>query len=596
NIRIENKELEFIINNQYNKKLIQYINKDFEIENPKKIDEILKGIYRNREISTRQFQYISFANGIYHMGTGKDLLLYENKKLIEKNDKVESIGIFASLGFIDFYNPDKLCDALSEFIFAENNYRKSGSLLALAIAGCRTVDTNHTLLALISDSFMDDTYQKISAMLAINLTYSTSLYYSVDKSFPTKLNCNAKLGNQNKNENNFKGDNEEIKNKRKACDYDKIEEIKKLLSFTEKNLEEISMTLLTLSSIYAGTGDISISSRIVSKLLEYSDESDNIFYKIMILSLGLLYINTKGEFKQDQSFSILDFLENDAFDDYISNYIYVVIMGYSYAATSNTYIIEEILSIITSITTLRDVGYLMVALISIGDNTSSRMCMRLLGSDSENGRIAAIGLLYASNPLPEIIEFLSKKINTNTLPTIFTLGIIGCGTNNKNIIKLLEDNYSFYQKNTKVFSMMRMAKGLINAGRGIYGINIFPYNNIDIKTLVHLSTALFLILDGDNSINFQKYYFMNYLLAGTLTNKSITTIKINEDIENIEYTNTVISVGNPIDIVGMAGNPKKLSSIQSNASPVVLQVGENGELNDKDKTYTNVIEGVVIMK
>lgn len=59
----------------------------------------------------------------------------------------------------------------------------------------------------------------------------------------------------------------------------------------------------------------------------------------------------------------------------------------------------------------------------------------------------------------------------------------------------------------------------------------------------------------------------------------------------------LVRVGQAIDVVGKAGNPKNITGFQTHTTPVLLGVGDRAELaTDEYTAVSPILEGCVILK
>jgi 26S proteasome regulatory subunit N1 len=74
----------------------------------------------------------------------------------------------------------------------------------------------------------------------------------------------------------------------------------------------------------------------------------------------------------------------------------------------------------------------------------------------------ALGLLCASNPLPKVLDTLSKYSHDNDAEVatnaIFAMGVVGAGTNNARLAQLLRQLASYYHKDSDLLFMVRIAQ------------------------------------------------------------------------------------------------------------------------------------------
>merc|ERR1719150_793523 len=89
----------------------------------------------------------------------------------------------------------------------------------------------------------------------------------------------------------------------------------------------------------------------------------------------------------------------------------------------------------------------------------------------------ALAMMSVSNPLLEISDVLSKLSHDHdeyvSKNAIFALGIIGAGTNNARIARMLRQLTQYYQKEANHLYIIRIAQGLIHLGKGLLTIKCF---------------------------------------------------------------------------------------------------------------------------
>lgn len=101
-----------------------------------------------------------------------------------------------------------------------------------------------------------------------------------------------------------------------------------------------------------------------------------------------------------------------------------------------------------------------VSLISFGEETGTEMCMRMMNHLYHYGDHVvkktvplAIGLLRVSNPEVTSMDWLSKLAYESdpeiAMSAIFSLGLIGAGTNNSKIAQNLRQLASHYSNKTE---------------------------------------------------------------------------------------------------------------------------------------------------
>jgi 26S proteasome regulatory subunit N1 len=89
----------------------------------------------------------------------------------------------------------------------------------------------------------------------------------------------------------------------------------------------------------------------------------------------------------------------------------------------------------------------------------------------------ALGLISASDPKMGVVDTLSKYSHDSDLDVaanaIFSMGLVGAGTNNARLAQMLRQLAVFYAKEPDCTFAVRIAQGLVHMGKGTIGIN--PY-------------------------------------------------------------------------------------------------------------------------
>lgn len=67
--------------------------------------------------------------------------------------------------------------------------------------------------------------------------------------------------------------------------------------------------------------------------------------------------------------------------------------------------------------------------------------------------------------------------------------------------------------------------------------------------------------------------------------------------ERLTMTSTVVRVGQAVDVVGKAGQPKTIAGIRTHTTPVLLADGERAELaNDDYELMAPTLDGICVLK
>lgn len=90
----------------------------------------------------------------------------------------------------------------------------------------------------------------------------------------------------------------------------------------------------------------------------------------------------------------------------------------------------------------------------------------------------AIGLLSVSNPQLVLVDTLSRHSHDHdldvALSAIFSMGLVGAGTNNAKLAQLLRQLANYYSKEPDCLFAVRVAQGLVHMGKAMVGLS--PFN------------------------------------------------------------------------------------------------------------------------
>lgn len=210
----------------------------------------------------------------------------------------------------------------------------------------------------------------------------------------------------------------------------------------------------------------------------------------------------------------------------------------------------------------------------------------------------AIGLLYASDPEFSIIEMVSRLTHDSDdeicYNSILSLGLIGLGTNNSKIAGLLRQLNVYYAKDEKKLFLVRISQGLLHMGKGLVTINplhsdFFLYNPVSISSLL---AVIYGCLCSGSTIFMDLPHILFFIAPGVMPRMLMFLD------ENLENKGINIRVGQAVEIVGQAGDPRPISGFQTHVSPVLLNSNERGEIVESEiyQPYSEVLEDCVILR
>ena len=134
----------------------------------------------------------------------------------------------------------------------------------------------------------------------------------------------------------------------------------------------------------------------------------------------------------------------------------------------------------------QSIATLGISIIALGEDLGTTMTLRMFNHLIQYGNIRvkravplALAMISVSNPLLEISDTLSKLSHDSddivAQNAIFALGIIGAGTNNARIARMLRALTQYYQKDADHLYIIRIAQGLIHLGKGLLTIKCLSF-------------------------------------------------------------------------------------------------------------------------
>merc|ERR1712087_1076197 len=202
-----------------------------------------------------------------------------------------------------------------------------------------------------------------------------------------------------------------------------------------------------------------------------------------------------------------------------------------------------------------------------------------------------MGLLFVSNPMrTNILDNISKMTHDQDQDTatsaIIAMGLVAGGTNNSKVSSSLRSLATYYSKEPGLLFAVRLAQGLVHAGKGLVTLSPYHPDRTAMHTLSFsaLTAVLHIMLDF-KGIVLGKFHFLLYLLVAAMRPRMLVTL--DEDLKPLPVTVRV----------GQAGRPKTITGFQTHTTPLLLAMGERAELaTDEYIPLTSFIEGVVVLK
>lgn len=586
---------------------------DLQILKPKNVPDFLRGstfLRHDKEISVKCLAPICIANGLVHLGFERDTVFSPRPEdprieidfdVLGKAAKSEIISVFSSIGAIYLYSQQQAFEVLNEYLFSENPFKKTSALLGLAISNVKVFDENYTAMALLLENLkVNCSYQRIATIFSLQLIYSGT------------------------------------------CNY-KLKDVLKELVYSE-NVETSCFASFTLGSIFFGSADAEIASMLIQNLVDKSTtDSENGFFGLLILGFALLFykngdyqdaLNTLKEVNTPYYIHVSTLTKCLAHFGSGDVELMNEILGEAFEGDEGIQIEKGDLNFENpqevkderveqedvssrkgkakisrsegSRNLLKSVSLLGVALLSMGDELFSKMALRVISSSSllDNSHLKStislcFALLSPSSPSVELVDTLSKFCNSSEtktiLSSIISLGIVGAGTNNTRVSDVLEQQYAYNTKCLKAAPASKISQGLLHMGKGTMTLSPFAFNKKKLleKNFVGLLASVFMLMDPESSPMLSKYMYLNYFFIQASSLKQVVTLD-----EEMNYTKTQLRIGEPVNNVGVVGRPRKISSVQTHNSPIILQENEMAEICEDDDVYalTSYIEDVVIVR
>ncbi|XP_076221243.1 26S proteasome non-ATPase regulatory subunit 2 [Nomia melanderi] len=600
------KDIEQILSNSHINGHFHSLASELDICEPKHPEDIYKS-YEGKKLgkfepdSARANLTASFVSGFVHAGFGQDKLLTNAEDCwVYKNKDHGMLSATAALGLIHMWDVDGGLVPIDKYLYTNEDYIKSGALLAIGLVNCGVRNECDPALALLSDYLSSKSGTlKIGAVLGLGLAYAGSRRSDV-----TEL-------------------------------------LTGVLADKESTMEIVGLTAIAIGLINVGSTDPDVSSTLLQKLLETSHQDlSNTYSRFLPLSLGLIYMGRRDMI--EASSAALEVLP-----DPYKLASQTMLQVCAYTGTGDVLIVQELLRIcsepvdsesapITPVSSTatnccgqklstsessdktkekseakreesKDIGLtqaiavLGVAMVGLGEGKENS---RIFGQIGRYGSIPtrramplALGLSSLSDPDYSTMSVLYKYSHDNdpdvASNAIFALGLVGAGTNHAHAANLLRQLICYHTKNPTHLFLARMSLGLVHLGKGTLSISPLHYASkvLDHTALAGLLVVLVSFLDCRNLIMAKSHYLI-YCLAVAMEPRWLITLD-----ENLQVLPVLVRVGKAVDIVGKTGNPKSIAGGYTHTTPALLFPNERAELaSDEYEAVTSVLEGFVILR
>ncbi|KAK3202638.1 hypothetical protein GRF29_154g204339 [Pseudopithomyces chartarum] len=577
----EDTELQECLSNTRLSDHFKQLGKELNILDPKTPDDIYKTHLESSRTagltntdSARHNLASAFVNAFVNAGYGNDKLMLNNDRQNSWVWKTKDEGMLstaASLGMLMMWDVEMGLDKIDPYTTVEEDYVKAGAMLANGIATSGVRNDSDPAMALLGDeeNINHKNYHiRVASIMGLGLAYAGS-------------------------------NKEEL-----------LELLLPIVSDTSLDMQLSAMAALSLGLIFVGSAHGEVTDALMNTLLD-EDRSKQLkdkWTRFMALGLALLFFG-----QQEEVDVILETLK--ALDHPMSKPTSVLAEVCAWAGTGNVLKVQQLLHICNEHIEedseekkgdelLQSYAVIGLSLVAMGEDVGQDMILRTFGHLMHYGEAnirkavpLAMALISPSNPQMKVYDTLSRYSHDNdndvAINAIFAMGLAGAGTNNARLAQLLRQLASYYHRDPNALFMVRIAQGLLHAGKGTLSLNPFHTDRQVLSRVAAagLLTVLVSLIDAKQFIVGDAHYLL-YFLVNAMSPRFLITLD-----EELKPLTVNVRVGQAVDIVGQAGRPKTITGWQTQSTPVLLSHGERAELEDeKYISLSNVLEGVVILR
>lgn len=643
----ENPEVQEAISNSKLHEYYAYLVKELNLLDPKVPEDIYKSHLENTRSgfgssgsidSAEQNLAAAFVNSFLNLGYGTDKLIQteeDNKSWIYKTKGSGMTSTTASLGSIHQWNVNDGLQALDKYTYSSEDEVKAGALLGTGVVSCNVHDDVDAALALLQDYVTDPNKLLQSASInGLGIAFAGSSNEEVldlllplisDLDVSLEISCLAALALGHVYVGTCNGDitstilqtllerdftqltNKFIKFMSLGLGLlymGKTEQVDDVLETIDAIEHPISKTLKVLVNIcaYAGTGNVlqiqSLLQMCTAKPKDLAAEEKKLELseKEQKAAEGI-----KEEPEEKEETETADAEGDVEMDDAEKKDVKTEETPAKSDDTDEDEDEDEL---------YQGIAVLGLACIAMGEDIGQDMSLRHFSHLMHYGNSLirravplAMGLVSTSHPQMKVFDTLSRYSHDPDLEVaqnaIYSMGLVGAGTNNARLAQLLRQLASYYLKSADSLFMVRIAQGLLHLGKGTLTLTPFNtertiLNNISLAALLTIAIALldpkaFILNDSNSETSHQLLYYLTPAI------KPRMLVTVDEKLNPIKVN---VRVGQAVDVVGQAGKPKTITGWVTQSTPVLLNYGERAELENTEEwiSLSSSLEGIVILK
>ncbi|EGW32486.1 uncharacterized protein SPAPADRAFT_138317 [Spathaspora passalidarum NRRL Y-27907] len=642
----ENPEVQETISNVKLAEYFKYLIKELNLLEPKVPEDIYKSHLENTKFglgtsgsidSAKQNLAAAFVNSFLNLGFGNDKLIQtsdDNKSWIYRTKGSGMSSTTASLGSIHQWDINEGLQVLDKYTYSDDPEIKAGALLGTGIVSSNVHDEVEAAFALLQEYVTDpNKLYQTSAINGLGIAFAGSANEEVlnlllplvsDLEISLEISCLAALALGHVFVGTCHGDitstilqtllerdftqltNKFIKFMALGLGLlymGKTEQVEDVLETIDAIEHPISKTLKVLVNIcaYAGTGNVLQIQALLQmctakpkeqaeeeKKLEQSEEDQQ---------------KEEEEAKKEHADTTGDVEMEDASEVKPETEAKAEVKDEDVTAEEDEDAEEQE-------ELYQGIAVLGLACIAMGEDIGQDMSLRHFGHLMHYGNSLikravplAMGLVSVSNPQMKVFETLSRYSHDADLEVaqnaIYSMGLVGAGTNNARLAQLLRQLASYYIKSPESLFMVRIAQGILHLGKGT--LTLTPFNSertiiskVSLASLLTIAMALldpreFILNDSSTETTHQLLYY----LTPAIKPRMLITVD-----ENLNPLKVNVRVGQAVDVVGQAGKPKTITGWVTQSTPVLLNYGERAELENTDEwiSLSHSLDGIVILK
>lgn len=571
NYEVDDENMVRIISNEFLSEAFFKLASDLDVLPAKVPEDIYKSHLEERPRgaqmpgdTAKQNLANTIVNAFVNVGYCSDnIMLSEEKKWVGRHKDWGNVTAVSSLGMLLLWNLEEGTSHIDKYQYSRDEYIRSGSLMAFGIANAGIRNENDPVFALLTEQL-----DKANDKLRVGIIAGLSIAYAG------------------------------------ARREDVLEILSPLVIDTSISLENSALAALGLGLVFVGTCNENVADTILQTLMERSEtELKSPYARFFALGIGLIFLG-----QQDRVATVLSVIK-DLIKPEIRQYAVITAECCAYAGSGNVLKVQEMLRICAEHLEEKDWQYQMaavigVSMIAMGENIGVEMAMRTFDHLMQYGTInirraipLAMALLCISNPQVNVIDILSKLSHDPdsivAQCAIFAIGMVGAGTNNSRLAGILRQLAGFYSMDENQLFMVRIAQGLLHLGKGLMTLD--PYQSarflLSPVALGGILTVLHMMLDIEKLLHEHAHYMLFYLACSIYPRMFVT---VDEELKPLPVQ---VRVGQGVDTVGQAGNPRTITGFQTHVTPVLLSYGEKVELATEEYLpYCEVLENFVILK